>query len=326
MPCSLLVRLAILISSALYVMAYAQVSGAEYPKKPVRVIVPYSPGGPTDVLARVFLKELSESLGAPIVVENKPGASGLIGSDAVAKAAPDGYTLLVNPSIHVINPSVYKKMPYDALRDFAPVSQIADVPLVLVVKNELPVRSVQDLIAYLKASKGPTSFASSGTAAAPHLAGELFKIRTGTQLLHIPYKGSAPALTDLLGGQVDMMIDSLPSSMPFIQSGRLRALAVTTPRRIAALPDVPTMAEAGVSDFHVSTWYGLWAPARTPRAIVEKLAKHIGGALATSSVQVRLASLGALPVGSTPVAFTSFISAESGRWKHVVEAAGIQPE
>lgn len=319
-------RLAAIILAALHFGVSAQMADSDYPNKPIRVIVPYSPGGPTDVLARVFLKELSESLGHTVIVDNKPGASGLIGSDAVAKAAADGYTLLVNPSIHVINPSVYKKMPYDALRDFAPVSQIADVPLVLVVNKELPVHSVQELVAYLKASKRPTNFASSGTAAAPHLAGELFTLRTGTQILHVPYKGSAPAVTDLLGGQVDMMIDSLPSSMPFIKAGKLRALAVTTPKRIAALPEVPTMAEAGIPDFNVSTWYGVWAPTRTPSVIIEKLAKHIAGALAMPAVRGRLASLGALPVGSTPGAFSGFIAAESERWRKVVDASRIQPE
>ena len=294
----------------------------DYPRKPVRMIIPYPPGGPTDILGRIVAQNLTEKLGQQVVVENKPGASGMIGADLVAKAPPDGYTLLANASIHVINPSLYKNPTYDAIKDFTPVSLIADVPLVLVVAPELPVKSVKDLIVLAKSSSGKLNFASSGNAAAPHLAGEAFKIATGVDMQHVPYKGSGPALTDLMGGQVQLMFDSLPSSISHVKSGKLRAIAVTTAKRSSALPNVPTIAESGVPGFDISTWYGIWAPAGTPKEIVSKLSGEIAKIVKMPDVRERLAGLGAEPVGNSPDEFAAYCRSELAKWAKIVKASG----
>ena len=315
--------LAALLLGCLPLMAAAQ--GA-YPHKPIRMIVPYPPGGPTDVLGRIVAQKLSESLGQQVVVENRPGASGMIGAELVAKAAPDGYTLLTNASIHVINPSLYPKMNFDALRDFAPVSLIAQVPLILVVNPGLPVKSVQELIALGKAEPNRLNFGSSGNAAAPHLAGESFKIATGIQMQHVPYKGSAPALTDLIGGQVQLIFDSMPSAMPHVKSGKIRALAVTTAKRSPTVPDLPTIAESGVPGFDISTWYGVWAPAGTPKDIVNKVSAEIAKALQQPAVRERLAALGAEPVGNTPEEFAAYCQSELAKWSKIVRESGAKAD
>jgi tripartite-type tricarboxylate transporter receptor subunit TctC len=309
---------AMLAACALSLTVQAQ----DYPQKPIKMITPYPPGGPTDVLARAISQKLSERLGQPIIIDNRPGASGMIGADLVAKAVPDGYTLLANASIHVINPSLYANPPYDAIKDFAPVSQIAEVPLVLVVNPALGVKTVQELIAKAKAS--PLNFASSGNGSAPHLAGEGFNIATGTKMQHIPYKGSGPAITDLIGGQVNLMFDSLPSSMPHIKSGRIIAIAVTTKKRSSALPNVPTVAESGVPGFDVSTWYGVWAPAATPPAIVRRVSSDVAAAVRTPEVRARLAELGAEPVGSTPEEFAAYNRTEAAKWAKIVKDSGAK--
>jgi tripartite-type tricarboxylate transporter receptor subunit TctC len=293
------------------------------------MVVPYPPGGPTDVLARIVAQELAPRLGQQVVIDNKPGASGTIGADLVAKAPADGYTVLANASIQVITPSLIEKLPYDAIRDFAAVSLIADVPLVLVVPPDLPVRSVAELIALAKsraAAGTPMSFASSGNAAAPHLAGEAFKLATGVAITHVPYKGSAPALTDLIGGHVQLMFDSMPSSMPYIRSGKLAPLAVTTARRPVGLPQVPTMIEAGVADFDFSTWYGVWAPAGTPREIVERLSREIAAVVRLPAVRERLLGLGAEPVGNTPEQFEAFNRSELAKWGRIVRQSGAKAD
>ncbi len=302
--------------------AYAQT----YPGRPVRMIVPYPPGGPTDVLARIVAVKLSEALGQPFAIDNKAGASGMIGSAEVAKAAPDGYTLLGNASIHVINPSLYPKAAFDAIADFTPVTQLAGVPLILVVNNDLPVKNVRDLIAYAKANPVKLNFASSGNAAAPHLAGESFKIAAGVQMQHVPYKGSAPALTDLIGGQVQLMFDSMPSAMPHVKAGKLRPLAVTTAKRSAAVPDLPTVAEAGVPGYDISTWYGLWAPKGTPREIAERIATETAKILKLPDVRERYAALGAEPVGSTPDEFAAYCRSELTKWAKIVKESGAKAD
>ena len=294
----------------------------DYPRKPIRMIIPYPPGGPTDILGRIVAQNLSERLGQQVVVENKPGASGMIGADLVAKAPPDGYTLLANASIHVINPSLYKNATYDALKDFAPVSLIAEVPLVLVVAPGLEVKSVKELIALAKSKSGKLNFASSGNAAAPHLAGEAFKIAAGVDMQHVPYKGSGPALTDLMGGQVQLMFDSLPSSISHVKSGKLRAIAVTTAKRSSALPSVPTIAESGVPGFDISTWYGIWAPAGTPTEIVSKLSGEIAKIVKLADVRERLGGLGAEPVGNSPDEFAAYCRSELAKWAKIVKASG----
>jgi tripartite-type tricarboxylate transporter receptor subunit TctC len=297
----------------------------EFPIRPVRVIIPFPPGGPTDVLGRLVAQKLSERLGQNFVIDNKPGASGMIGADMVAKAPADGYTLLVNASLHVINPSLYEKSRYNAITDFAPLSNLADVPLVLVVGAQTPVQTIKDVIAWVKSAKGPVNFASSGNATAPHLAGEAFKVAAGLEnLQHIPYKGSSPALTDLLGGQVQMMFDSLPSSQPFIKSGALKAIAVTTPRRSSALPNVPTVAESGIPGFNFSTWYGMWAPKSTPLPVVQKLSLEIAQITRLPEVRDRFLALGAEPVGNTSEEFTAFTKAELTKWAGIVKQSGAR--
>ncbi len=296
-----------------------------YPSRPVKIIIPFPPGGPTDVLGRIVAQKLGERLGQNVVVDNKPGASGMIGADMVAKSAPDGYTLLVNASLHVINPSLYEKPRYDAIADFTPLSNLADVPLVLVVNAKAPVHTVKELIAWIKASKAPINFASSGNATAPHLAGEAFKVAAGIEnMQHVPYKGSSPALTDLLGGQVQLMFDSLPSSQPFIKAGTLKAIAVTTQRRSSALTNVPTISESGLPGFNFSTWYGMWAPASTPPAIVEKLSSEISQITRLPEVREKFLALGAEPVGNTAEEFSAFNRSELAKWARIVKQSGAR--
>jgi tripartite-type tricarboxylate transporter receptor subunit TctC len=295
-----------------------------YPDRAIRMVVPFPPGGPTDLLARIVAPRLAERLGQAVVIDNKPGASGMIGADAVAKAAPDGYTLLVNASIHVINPSLYAKLPYDAINDFAAVGNLADVPLVLTVHPKVAARSVSELVALARNGATPLAFASAGNATSQHLSGEAFKAAAGVDLLHVPYKGSAPALNDLVGGQVQLMFDSMPSSMPFIKSGALRALAVTTARRSAALPDVPTLAESGYAGFAISTWYGVWAPAATPAAIVLRVSHELAAVMRLPDVRERFAALGAEPVGNTPQEFDAFTKVEQAKWRGIVKKSGAR--
>ncbi|SOZ30985.1 putative extra-cytoplasmic solute receptor [Cupriavidus taiwanensis] len=318
-------RAALLLAAASALLP-AAAGAQEFPQHPVRMVLPYPAGGPTDLLARVVSLKMGESLGQGVVVDNKPGASGMIGAETVARAAPDGYTILANASLHVINPSIQPKMRYDAFKDFVPITQLADVPLVLVVNNASPVKTVQDLIAYARREGGALNFGSAGNASAQHLAGESFKLAAKVPMQHVPYKGSAPALTDLMGGQIQLMFDSMPSAMPFIKSGKLRAVAVTTTRRASALPDIPTVAESGLPGFDISTWYGLWAPRGTPAAVVEKLAAHAGAALKRPDVRQQYADMGAEPVGSAPADFARYNAAEGKKWAEIVRRSGAKAD
>ena len=296
-----------------------------YPTRPIKVIIPFPPGGPTDILGRIVAQKLGERLGQNVVIDNRPGASGMIGADLVAKSPPDGYTLLVNASLHVINPSLYEKSRYDAIADFAPLSNLADVPLVLVVDSKAPVSNIKELISWIKSSKTPVNFASSGNATAPHLAGEAFKVAAGIEnMQHVPYKGSSPALTDLIGGQVQLMFDSLPSSQSFIKAGTLKAIAVTTSRRSSALPKIPTISESGLPGFNISTWYGMWAPASTPLAIVDKLSLEISQITRLPEVREKFLALGAEPVGSTAEEFAAFNKSELTKWARIVKQSGAR--
>jgi tripartite-type tricarboxylate transporter receptor subunit TctC len=306
----------------------AQIAMAQdYPSKPVRIVVPYPPGGPTDVIVRVIANRLTETLGQSVVVENRAGASGMIGAELVAKAAPDGYTLLVNPSIHVILPSLIPKMPFDAIKDFTHITLLVSVPLFLVVNNSLPVKNVRDLIAYAKANPGKLNFASSSSGSSSQLAGEQFKLFAGVEMQHIPYKGSTPALTDVMGGQVQMMFDSTPSALPFVKSGKLRALAVTTAKRTQAAPDIPSMAESGLPGFDHSNWYGVWGPPGMPREIVNKLTAAIAATMQKKDVRDRLVELGADPVdGVTPAQFEAYAQSELARFAKIVKQAGVKME
>ncbi|MCA3305196.1 MAG: tripartite tricarboxylate transporter substrate binding protein [Roseomonas sp.] len=296
----------------------------EWPSRPVRFIVPYPPGGPTDIMGRIVAQAVQGPLGQPFVVENRAGANGLIGSEQAARAAPDGGTFLVNASAHVIVPHLTPNMPIDVLADFAPVTNIAAVPLWLVVNPALPVRSVADFIAYARANPGRISYASSSSGGATHLAGELFKQLTGTDMVHVPYRGSGPAVQDLIAGNVQAMFDSVPSSAASTRDSRLRALAVTTRHRIAAFPDLPTIAEAGVPGYEISTWYGIWAPARTPPAIINRLQQAVAAAARNPETRARFDALGAEPVADSPEDYARFVRAEFDRWGKLVRDARIK--
>jgi tripartite-type tricarboxylate transporter receptor subunit TctC len=307
---------------AIVAAASATAQGA-YPSKPVRLVVPFPAGGTTDILARAVAQQLSDSWGQQVIVDNRPGAGGNIGAELVAKAVPDGYTLLMGTvGTHAINASLYSKMPYDHVKDFAPVILVAGVPNVLVVNPALPVGTVQELIAYGKANPGKLNFASSGNGTSIHLSGELFRTMTGVQMTHVPYKGSAPALTDLVGGQVQLMFDNLPSSLQFIKAGKLRALAVTSAARSAALPDTPTLAESGLPGFEASSWFGILAPAGTPNDIVTKINAAVAGWLASAEAKEKLAAQGAIAAGGAPDAFVRHIGDETSKWAKVVKASG----
>ena len=298
-----------------------------YPTHSIRLVVPFPAGGTTDILARAAAQKLSESLGQAVVVDNRPGAAGNIGADLVAKSAPDGYTLLMGTvGTHAINPSLYAKMPYDHVKDFVPVVLVAGVPNVLAVYPAFPVNSVAELIALAKSKPGTINFASSGSGTSIHLSGELFKTMAGVDMTHIPYKGSSPALTDLMGGQVQIMFDNLPSSLPLIKAGKLRAIAVTSLKRAPALPDVPTISESGLPGFEASSWFGVLAPAGTPAPIVAKLNADVNKWLQSPEAREQLLAQGANAAGGTPEQFAAHIRAETEKWAKVVKASGAKAD
>jgi tripartite-type tricarboxylate transporter receptor subunit TctC len=296
----------------------------KYPEKPVRIIVGFSAGGTTDVVARIMAKELTTELGQSFVVDNKPGAGSNIATEMVAHAEPDGYTLLFVAVTSAINQTLYSNVKFDLVKDFAPVALGAKVPNVLVVNPSVPAKNVQELIAYAKANEGKVSYASSGSGTSIHMAGELFKLRTGLKTQHIPYKGSAPALTDLIGGQVQFMFDNMPSSWPSVMSGKLRALAVTTTTRSPTAPDLPTMEESGIKPFNVSSWFGMLAPAGTPPEVVNKLNAAMVKALDKPEVKKTYAELGAVAEKTTPQQFGAFIASEVTNWAPVVKSSGAR--
>ncbi|HSB48350.1 MAG TPA: tripartite tricarboxylate transporter substrate binding protein [Burkholderiales bacterium] len=297
-----------------------------YPSKPIRVIVAFAPGGIADFAARSVSQKLSESLGVPVVVENRAGAGGITGAEVVAKSAPDGYTLLVTSISHTINPSLRKNLPFDAVRDFTPVTLITDAPNFLVVHPSLPVHSVKALVALARARPGQITYASSGTGTSTHLSGELFKSLARIDIVHVPYKGGGPAVIDLVGGHVQMMFSTLPSVLHQVRAGKLRGLAVTGARRFPAAQEFPTMIEAGVAGFEVSGWSGLFAPAGTPREAVSRLAAEIRMILQAPELKERFFVQGAEPVGNTPEEFAAFVGAEIAKWTKVVEASGMRAD
>ena len=310
------------MGTALAVPALAQ----EWPSRPVRVVIPYPPGGPTDLIGRVVAQRAQRELGQPMVIENKPGASGTIGAAEVSRAAPDGQVFLMNASIHVIIPHLNRNMPFDALADFTPVTNMAMVPLVALVTPSLPVRSLRELADHAKANPGKLSYGSSGIGAAQHLAGEMFKQIAGVDMTHVPYRGAGPAIQDLIAGNIQVMFDSVPAGAGAVREGLLRPLATTTPQRIAAYPDLPTTAEAGFPDLVISTWYGVWAPPRLPAAMADRMQRAVATAVRDSDVRARLATLGADPVADSPVDFAAFCRSEYDKFGAIVRTANIRME
>jgi tripartite-type tricarboxylate transporter receptor subunit TctC len=301
-----------------------------WPNKPVRIVVPFAPGGTTDILARAVAPELARAFGQPFVVDNRAGAGGNVGADLVAKSPADGYTLLMGTvGTHGINKSIYARMPFDPQKDFAPVTLVAGVPNVMVMNTEkaakLGINNVADFVKYARANPGKLSMASSGNGTSIHLAGELFKSQNGIFMTHIPYRGSGPALLDMIGGNVDVMFDNLPSAMPQIKGGKLKAFAVTSAERSAAMPELPTVEEAGkLKGFEASSWFGLLAPAGTPPDIVNRIQQEVAKALATPAIKEKMLAQGAIPSGNTPQQFTQLIDSEITKWAQVVKASGAK--
>jgi len=305
-------------------LAAGAASAQDWPSRPVHLIVPYAAGGPVDLSARLIAPKLQQALAQPVLVENKPGAGGNIGADAAAKSPPDGYTLVMGAiATHAINPALYPRLPYDPVRDFRHVALLVQVPNVLVVNNAVPASNVRELIAYARERPGKLDFASGSTGSTGHLAGELFKQMTGTYMVHIPYKGSAPAVADLLAGRVHLMFDNLASALPNIKAGKVRALAVTTLKRSAFLPELPTLDESGLKGFDLTTWWGLMAPAGTPQAVVERLATEAGKALQAPDLKERWAAMGSeAPAVRTPAEFSAFVERERKLYAGLVKRSG----
>lgn len=299
-------------------------SADNYPTSPITIVVGFPPGGATDVLARIVAEHLGRSLGQPVVVKNEPGASSNIATEYVVRSAPDGHTLLVSTIANATNMSVYKNMRYDTQKDLVPIIKFMASPSVLVVNSKVPANNLQELLELAKKNPGKYSYASSGVGGSPHLAGEMLELRTGVELLHVPYKGATPALQDVLGGTVDMGFKTALGVLPHLESGRLKFIAIASPNRLADMPNVPTMEEAGLPDFHVLSWNGLSAPAGTPPAIIEKLNKEINIILKKPDVQEKLRALGAEPGGGTPEEYGAFIDAEIKKWGDVVRQANVQ--
>ena len=296
-----------------------------YPSKPIRIIVAYTPAGTTDILARGVGQKMSESFGQPVIVDNRPGVNGNIGTDVAAKATADGHTLLmVTAGTHGINPSLYRKLPWDAVKDFAPISLVANVPNILVVNNSVPVKSVKDFIAHLKASPDKFNYGTPGNGSTGHLSMEMFKAMTGTRIQHIPYKGSAGVLADVIGGQIAATIDNLPPYLPQVKSGKIRGLAVTSIKRSPVVPDIPTIAETAVTGYSAGSWFGLVAPAGTPKPVIDKLALETQRILKLPDVAERVAGLGAEAAGGTPEQFAGHIKTEIAKWAKVIKDANVE--
>ena len=300
--------------------------GQDYPSRPVRVVVPFPAGGGTDIVARMVTQKLAETMGAHFIIDNRGGAGGTIGTDIAAKSAPDGYTLVMVSGSHAINPSLYKKLPYDTARDFAAVTMLVSGPGLLVIHPSVPAKTVKDLIALARSRPGELNYASAGSGTPPHLAAELFKTMARVDIVHVPYRGNTLAFVDLLGGQVSLSFPTIPSALPHVRSGKLRVLAVTSAQRSKTVPDIATIAESGLPGYEASSWYGLLAPAGTPDAVVEKLQKEISKVLRDPHVRDRLLGQGLDPVGNSPAEFAVMIKSEIGKWAKVVQASGAKAD
>ena len=324
-PPPVTVRAMRFVAVALCVLATTVATAAQpYPARPLRIVAPLAPGGTTDIIARMLAQRFGDTWGQPVVVDNRPGAGGNIGNQIVAQAPPDGYTLLMAVPPLAINPSLYRKAGYDPVKDFAPVSLVASVPIVLAVHPAVPARSVKELVALARAKPGTLNYASSGSGGGPHLAAALFADMAQIDVVHVPYKGSGPAMTDLLGGQVQMQFSGLPPLLPVIRAGRLRALAVGGTQRTAALPDTPTIAESGLPGYDAASWQGVAMPAGTPVAVIGTVHREIARFVGTPEAKARFAEIGAEPVGGTPDAFSAFIRSEVGKWAKVIRQSGAK--
>jgi tripartite-type tricarboxylate transporter receptor subunit TctC len=297
-----------------------------YPNKSIRILIPFPPGGSTDFLARGIGQKITEAWGQQVVLDNRGGAAGILATDIVAKAAPDGYTLLMNAISHAANASLYRKLPYDSLRDFAPISSVADVPIILVLRSQLSVNSVKELIALARAKPGQITFAAGGVGASSHLAGELFRVAAKIEWQTVQYKGGGPALIDLLGNQVDLMFSPIASSIQYIKAGRLKALGVTSAKRVPLMPDLPTIAEAGLPGYEASAWYGMVAPARVPNDIIQKLNREINELLRNPQFREAMISRGAVPMGGSTEEFSKYIQDEVKKYAALVKESGIRAE
>ncbi|HWQ38833.1 MAG TPA: tripartite tricarboxylate transporter substrate binding protein [Burkholderiales bacterium] len=312
---------------ALLALLAANAAPAAYPEKPIRLIVPFTPAGATDLLARLTGEQLGARLGQSVVIENKPGAGANLGAELVSRAAPDGYTLLMGPaSVYAISATLYPRLNYDPVRDLAPVSLIANVPHVLVVNRDLPASSLTELIALARKRRGELNIASQGSGTVSHLEAELLKSMAGIDLLHVPYRGSAPAILDLIGGRVQLMFDSIASALPHIRAGKLRAIAVASKTRSALLPDVPTVEQAGLKGYSAHSWLGIFVPARTPRPVIERLQRELELALGDPAVRGRLVAAGFEPRASTPEQFADLLREEIDKWRPIVRMSGARPD
>ncbi|VTU33562.1 Argininosuccinate lyase [Variovorax sp. PBL-H6] len=315
--------LLVLALAAMASAAAAQIPAAEWPKKVVKIVVGYAPGGPNDIIARALGQKVSAALGQPVIVENRPGASGTIASDYVARSPADGYTLIMNATTHSMANALYEKLPFDADRDFTPITLVGESTLVLVVRQDQPEKTLAELLNTARSQPGKLSFASTGAGSSPHLAGEMLRQLGKVDLTHVPYKGSAPAMNDLLGGQVTMMFEPLPSALPHIRAGQLRPVGVTSGKRIRELPDVPTMTEAGVPGFDITVWWGLFGPARMPPAVVQKIGMTVNTALSAPDIRERFDTLGITPVGTTSTEFRSVLLKDIAKYGKVIREGGI---
>lgn len=305
----------------------AELAGAQsYPNQPIKIVAPVPPGGGVDILSRALAQKLTESFGVPVVVENKAGASAVVGTDFVAKSAPDGYTLLMGYSVLATNRFLQKSLPYDLDRDLTPVINVGYIPLILVTQPTFPANSVKELIALAKTKPGQLAFASGGAGAGAHLSGELFKYQAGVDLVHVPYKGNAPALNDILGGHVQIMFDTITTSLPHVKAGQLKALATTAAKRSPLAPDIPTMIESGLPKFEISAWYMVFAPKKTPKEVVAKLNAALNAAISDPEVVKRMSSQGVSFVGGTPAEAETFLQSEVTQWGEVIKASGIKAE
>ena len=319
-------KLGTFLIAAAALLTSSSVLSQAYPGKPVRMVAPFAPGGPVDLTARILAQKLGETFNQQFVVDNRTGASGMIGAEQVAKAAPDGYTMLVNSSIHVIVPSLFSKMSYDPIRDFTPVTVVSTSPLVLVVTPSLPARNIKEFIALAKARPGELAFGSSGSGSSTHLTAELLKSATGTRMNHVPYKGQGQAITDVITGEIQFMFNSPSSVKSFIDAKRLRVLGITSDKRSTQMPDVPTFLESGYKDVVTGSWYAIWLPAKTPEAIVSRLNSEIVRIVGTPEVRNRIIELGGVPIAGTAAEMDAFQKAESARWAKVVKDSGAKAQ